>query len=337
MDHSIAIPQHDDLNRIVDKVKNGQGKSLDLRQVSLSGQDLSNVDLSGVDLSGADLSGTDLSGAVLFRANLCGASLYKAKMHSCELSGADLSGANMEEADISNAGLGMAVLRDAKLFNAVLEKSTLSKADLRGADMRCAKLNGARLRETDLSNADFTGANLRNADLSLSNVNGAVFTNAELSKARLRLVKNYQHADWIGVDLSDINMSGAYMMKRHIMDENYLKEFRESSNAKKAIYYLWWLTSDCGRSITRWMICILLQVVSFALIYPYVGIDYGDHQTFLSPLYFSIVTLTTLGYGDILPSSVNGQIVTMVEVATGYIMLGGLMSIFSNKLARRAE
>ncbi len=48
--------------------------------------------------------------------------------------------------------------------------------------------------------------------------------------------------------------------------------------------------------------------------------------------------MTTLGFGDVQPSTLwGGQIVTMLEVSTGYIMLGGLLSIFSNKLARRGD
>jgi hypothetical protein len=31
------------------------------------------------------------------------------------------------------------------------------------------------------------------------------------------------------------------------------------------------------------------------------------------------------------------QILAMIEVAIGYVMLGGLLSIFANKMARRAD
>ena len=67
------------------------------------------------------------------------------------------------------------------------------------------------------------------------------------------------------------------------------------------------------------------------------ALDYGDQRTPLSSLYYSVVTLTTLGYGDVVPASIWAQLLAMVEVLLGYVMLGGLLSIFANKMARRAE
>ncbi len=54
--------------------------------------------------------------------------------------------------------------------------------------------------------------------------------------------------------------------------------------------------------------------------------------------YFSVVTFTTLGFGDVTPKSdsVIAQCWIMLEVILGYIMLGGLISIFAEKLARRS-
>lgn len=57
---------------------------------------------------------------------------------------------------------------------------------------------------------------------------------------------------------------------------------------------------------------------------------------FFSPYYFSIVTFTTLGFGDVLPLNWIGEIVVTIEVILGYIMLGGLISILSDKLSRRS-
>ncbi|MCP3676963.1 MAG: hypothetical protein GY721_05075 [Deltaproteobacteria bacterium] len=325
------------LQSIKEKQTPASAKPLDLRGISLSGEDLREVDLSCVDLSNADLSGSNLSGANLFRAKLSHANLQKANLDGTELSGADLTAADMEEVSAINTGLGMACMRETRLFNANLEGSTLSKADLEGADLRCVSLQSARVREANLSKTDFTNANLHGADMSLCNVNLAIFMNAVLSDTRLRLIRGYEKANWIGVDIRNINFSGAYLMRRFIVDQNYLEEFRRASRLTAVLYYIWWLTSDCGRSLTRWFALIILQILIFSWLYTIVGVDYGDHPTFLSPFYYSVVTLTTLGYGDIVPASAAAQVIAMLEVCLGYTMLGGLLSILSNKMARRAD
>ena len=53
---------------------------------------------------------------------------------------------------------------------------------------------------------------------------------------------------------------------------------------------------------------------------------------FLECLYFSVVTFTTLGYGDIHPVSDIGRIIVITEVSIGYIMLGLLVAIFSRRM-----
>ena len=331
----------EDILKLLTDIKEGRvpatEKPFDLRGASLAGLDLSGLDISGVDLSGADLTGCDLTGAKLFKANLNNATLMNAKLKGAELSGADLTDANLEEIDAEQAGFGMACLKGAHLFQANLEGSTLSMANFMGADLRGANLRNARMREAKLLDTDFTNADLRNTDMSLSNVTGATFNNTDMREARLRLVSGYEKANWIGVDIRNINFAGAYGLRRFAHDQNYIKEFRSSGRLSSLIYYLWWVTSDCGRSMVRWCLWIVILAFFFGWMYTFVDIDYGDHRTSISSLYFSVVTLTTLGYGDVTPVSISGQVVAMIEVITGYIMLGGLLSIFSNKIARRAD
>ena len=52
--------------------------------------------------------------------------------------------------------------------------------------------------------------------------------------------------------------------------------------------------------------------------------------------YYSVVTFTTLGFGDVKPQTEVATIVVLIEVILGYVMLGGLVSIFANKVARRS-
>ncbi len=307
------------------------------QQLPLREQDLRGASLNGADLRDLDLSGCDLAGAQLFRADLRGANLRGANLQGAELAAANLEGAILDEVKAQRAGFGQANLRGASLFLADLQEATLTQANLQGTNLNCVNLGHARLREADLSGADLSEADLRYADLSLSNVHKTNFSNADLRHARLRMMRQFKSALWVGVDIRDINFAGAYLMRQEIIDQNFIKEFRSYNWLSQVLYYPWMLTCDCGRSMFRWCCCIGVMLLVFAYLYTLVEIDYGAYETALSPLYFSVVTMTTLGFGDVMPKTVGAQLVTMLEVSTGYIMLGGLLSIFSNKLARRGD
>ena len=299
--------------------------------------DLRGGNFNSVELAGVDLSGRDLRGAQFFGADLRGTNFQDANLEGAEFSTANLEGAVFDGAVCKRAGFGRANLSHVSFFRANLERATLSHANLEHANLSCANLHHARLREANLSFTDFTETDLRFAELSLSTVHKTNFTNADLRHARLRMMRQFKTANWLGVDIRDVNFSGAYLMRREIIDQNFIKEFRSYNRVSKILYYPWLWTCDCGRSMFRWCCCIGFLLLLFTALYHFVGIDYGPYPTDISPLYFSVVTLTTLGFGDAVPQTTGGQIVVMLEVSTGYLMLGGLLSIFSNKLARRGD
>lgn len=309
----------------------------DLRGATLIGADLSGLDLMGVDLRGADLSRANLAGANLMGAKLIGATLFETDLTEAELAGADLSGATLDRCRAERAGFGRATLIHASLTGAILTGATLTEADATGAHLSIANLDDVRAREVRLAGADLSRASLMRADLGGAYVDHALFDGADLREGVLRGVTGYDHASWIGADIRDIDFTGAYLCRRHIHDQNFLEEFRKQGPWSNRLYLLWLVTSDCGRSLTRWGLWTAAIAAFFALVYGMVAVDYGDHETFLSPLYYSVVTLTTLGYGDVLPASPAAQVAAMVQVVLGYVMLGGLLSIFSNKMARRAD
>jgi uncharacterized protein YjbI with pentapeptide repeats len=308
----------------------------------LRGADLIDVDLSGLDLSGADLRGTDLSRANLertrlFRADLRGAVLFQARAAEADFTGADLRGANLESIRAHRAGFGRARLIGARMIGADLRGATFTGVELVGAQLCGANLCEARMREADLRRTDFARAEMESAELAGSDVTEACFDGADLRGSHVKQLTGYAKASWIGADVREVDFAGAFMTRRFIMDQNFLEEFKQQGPLSRAVYALWWFSSDCGRSMMRWSLCTLALTTVFAFAFTFVEIDYGDYRTWFSPFYFSVVTLTTLGYGDVLPASVPAQMVVTLEVAIGYMMLGGLISILSNKLARRAE
>lgn len=312
------------------------------REVPLAGAFLADRDLSGLDLTGADLKGANLARANLTGTTFLGADLRGALLVGATLDEADFTGAQLAEANLQGAagrqvGFGGATLHRAKLPECKLAEATFVSAELDGADLRAAAIERSRFTGACLDGADLTGADLRASDLCDVSVVEARFDNADLRGCSLTGVTGYERAWWIGTDVRDIAPLGVHLWKRFVGDQNYLVEFRKQGPVAEVLYKLWWLTSDCGRSVLRWGICTLILVVGFALAYTAVDLDYGNHETWLSPLYFSVVTVTTLGYGDVQPASVAAQVVAMAQVVVGYVMLGGLLSILSNKLARRAD
>ena len=299
--------------------------------------DLAGKDLSNADLRGRDLSRADLRGATLVGADLTGANLFEADLRDAELLGARLAGANLTKCRAEKAGLGNADLTEATLFGAELRHATLSGATLHRADLRTADLQGARLVDADLEGATFECADMRHATLRRARCVETNFDRVDFGGACLRDLRESGTAHWIEARVLDVDFCGAYMLRRAIHDQNYLHEFRQRSGAHSAIYWLWWVSSDCGRSLLRWGACTAAVVLLFGVAFSFAAVDFGSYPTWLSPFYYSMVTLTSLGYGDVLPMSVPAQVLAMAEVAVGYLMLGGMLSIFSNKMARRAD
>lgn len=303
------------------------GAAEDVReQPDYAGADLREHDFSGADLAGVNFAGADLTGAVFYEANLADA----------EFTGATLAGANFELAKAPRACFGNANLTGALLFEADLTGATLSGADLADTDLRNTKLVDARmvqckLDQADLERADLSGASCRGASCTEAN-----FNRAKLGGACLRELTGAGSATWLEAEIQHVDFTGAYLLRRQILDQNYIHEFRNQGPIHRLIYWVWWATSDCGRSLLRWGLCTAFVAVVFGLGFSMVDVDFGSAPTVLSPFYFSLVTLTTLGYGDVLPVSMAAQIMVMFEVGVGYMMLGGMLSIFSDKMARRA-
>ncbi len=329
----------EDAATLIARIRDGKasGRSADLRGANLAGCDLSQLDLSAANFDDADLSRANMAGTRLFKASLENANLAGADLTGAELTGANLRGAVMESARLANAGLGSADLKGASLFRAALDEAAISKSNLKGADLRAASLKNVRLRESDLTNVDAANADLSGVDLTDSTVAGANFLHVDLRQAKLRGVRGFEKAGWIGVDVGDINFAGAYSLRRFIIDQNYLQEFRERSRWSGYVYWFWKATSDCGRSASLWCAWIAALVVGFAAAYMQLEMSWGPGQSWVTALYYSVVTVTTLGYGDILPLSKAAQVVATIQVIFGYVMLGGLLSILSNKMARRGE
>jgi hypothetical protein len=152
---------------------------------------------------------------------------------------------------------------------------------------------------------------LREANLTGANLAGALLGGADLGKANLSRA-----------NLTDAILGGS-----------------DFGGARGIALFRAWGLIDYGRSLLR------VAAISFGLaaiygaiyrIFPHV-LDYKDSaNTWFTPYYFSIVTYTTLGFGDVRPATLAGEIILSSEVILGYTTLGLLLSVLAQSIARRS-
>jgi uncharacterized protein YjbI with pentapeptide repeats len=288
--------------------------------------DLSNADLSGMDLNAANLQEANLREADLSRA-LIDANLRKANLFMANLSGANLTCANLREAELVQANLSGAMLPGSILWRAKLNAADLRDAVLVGAYLKDTSLTLTNLTRANLSRANLAGATLRQANLTEANV-------TSVSWNRRKMRHKYQAIR--GLD----SCYGNALFRRAAADQDFLDTLEEAwrGSWRAALFWAWGLF-DYGRSLWR----VLAFGVGFVALF---GAIFGHwHQllnydnsanTPFSPFYFSIVTFTTLGFGDVRPNNLAGEILASSEVLIGYITLGLLIAVLAEKLARRA-
>jgi len=131
---------------------------------------------------------------------------------------------------------------------------------------------------------------------------------------------------------------GSAWFRRFARDQDFIEEFR-SSRLRFPIYIIWLLFSDCGRSLFLWLSWAVVLALLFAskfyalgeAAFSREGLPWG----FGAAVYHSVVTLTTLGFGNLKPLTMEAAWWVMAEVVLGYLMLAGFISILVAKLARR--
>ena len=341
---------------------------LDLSGVLLSGANFRGASLNKTNLSSAQLIHADFSGASLQGTNLRRADLLLANFSGANLSGADLSGAapasdnpyvstrrgpKFKEADLTDALFVETYcyrsdFSGAKLIRTNFSQSYLSDADLRGAnlsgnDLSEAVLVNAHLEGSNLSRANLSEAQMVHVNLSRSRMSGADITGANLEAANLADaevggIRYDRKGRYRGIRVA--SCYGSSRFKRFAQDQDFIEELKD---AHPVYYYLWLLVTDCGRSLLRVFCWSLGLVLMFGVSFYGLGEESFSVANkdslgwnLFTVIYYSLVTFTTLGFGDITPRTPLAASLVMMEVVLGYLMLGMLISILADKVARRS-
>ena len=308
-------------------------------EVSLTDADLSETQLAGINLSGIDARGADL---------------YRTDLSNSNIKMINLTGADLSHANLKSAGGYKACLKNAALTEANMEGADFSECDFTGADLRGANLRGANLRGAKLGDARLDHANLSNSTLIEADITGSSLSFANVEDANLTTMQYGGHKKMRGLYYGVRGLDSSYgnaLFVRDAKDQDYLDTMEimidrlpdgKLKHLEARLFRLWGLI-DYGRSLAKVTFYAFLIASLYALLYTLdmsLGwglMDYSNSaQSWFTPFYYSIVTYTTLGFGDVTANNWIGEIVIISEVIVGYFTLGLILSILANNIARRS-
>jgi len=194
-----------------------------------------------------------------------------------------------------------------------------------------------------------SGANLTNAD-----VTGAHFHFAQLADANVTHIRYGSFKDltgcYYGVRGIDTTYGNALFL-RDAKDQDYIDTLFRSIQSMptgpvksiELLLFRAWGLIDHGRSLLKVSLYAFLIAMAFGCFYAldmafgWGIMDYsGSAKTWFTPFYYSVVTYTTLGFGDVTANSFLGELLVIGEVVVGYFTLGLLLAILANTIARRS-
>jgi Ion channel/Pentapeptide repeats (8 copies) len=209
----------------------------------------------------------------------------------------------------------------------------LINVDLAGGNFREANFARSRLRGVNFTQASLYDATLAEAQLIDAKVFGADLRGADFSHATVDGIRYDKQMKCLGARVE--TCTGSPRFKRTVLEADYIESFC----FEHPLHGLAWrLSSDYSRSPFRASAIACLIIACFAVVYAICPalIESSTPRNWFSPLYYSIVTFSTLGYGDIHPSGPAGQILASLEVMIGYLWLGYLVAILANRASPRA-
>ncbi len=245
--------------------------------------------------------------------------------------------------------------------------------DLRDADLSGIFLGLKNLQHSDLSGANFDNARMTKVGFDFSTLDGAHFENAILEKVDLRRVVSMRRCHWYeaifdGVQVPamervglatpyDSGAKGANPKRASYVFRHFKELYKSAGDHDTSgLFYeremdmrrihgpiserIWWwmLSLTCGYGERPMRTVWLFFVIIFGFATLYLGCDVkapeGQVRDFPTSLYFSIITFTSLGYGDILPVSTTARLLAGCEAVLGVFSISLFVFVFCRRMVR---
>jgi uncharacterized protein YjbI with pentapeptide repeats len=329
----------------------------------LRGAELVDSHLQRVSFENADLQDAQLVDSYLQRANFSGSDLFRANLDRTHARYTKFDGATLEQAELVDSDLQNAVFTDSNCQKAEFQGAILHDTVLAGADCRSANFTDSLLYETVFSDTRINSLTTFYAP-----------DNSYYDSITSRPAQVYEESPMTSFDLEDDThrleaARWVYRRLETLHEENAMseeaREFHISKEeAERKLYKkrgewkgrlvkgaMRWATrhgESLRQTITTWLAVILF----FGVLYPFAGgikdsernlyriTSLSELATFdglndlLLNIYFSGITFSTIGYGDLSPAAPGTRTLVFVESLVGAVLVALLVFVLGRRVAR---
>ena len=265
----------------------------------------------------------------------------------------NLSNAYLENIDLVNTGHHEGYkLHNCDFYKANLSHSHCFKVDFSGSSLMKANFQGANLHFANFQNCNLLGTNFEHARLE-----NVIWDKDILQEKKAKTTQNnderidlYQQSEEIYRNLrstceSDglFETAGWFFQKEMKMRRKQMPMF----STKRFISKLVDFSCGYGERPLRIVILSAIVILLFTCIFFITGLNASGEIIqisfnasmkenifeLLNTLYFSVVTFTTLGYGDILPIGIS-KLFAGIEALLGGFILALFVVVFVKKMTR---
>jgi uncharacterized protein YjbI with pentapeptide repeats len=336
-------------------------------RANLSGAQFPNANLYDAQFPKADIWSTQFSDARLLGAKFPDAKVVGAKFPNADLREVQFSGADLTQAELKGADA-----QDADFETTVLHGADLTNTDLRGAKLLNAQLDQTVFSDTRIdATTDFgdsqdewgpTCAYQSHPEVTDPPGDRDPMKAAEWVYRRLQKLhdENALSEEARGFHVRKEEARRKYHKKR--WKEAIDSEGRWKWGRRYLVSWLNWKLTRHGESLYR-ILCVAFWVIILsAMLFPLGGFSSSESGvvyqyslstwlqvetksqigsalfqtigTFLEGLYFSVITFTTIGYGDLYPTGVGSKILVGVESLAGTVLVALFIFVLGRRVAR---